>query len=329
MKQDDPTRREPTAPDDFDSPWKILLDRWAQPFLEFFFPVAAADIDWSQGLEFLDKELQKVTRRSAPGLKGGRHEVDKLIKVCRRGGEETWVLVHVEIQGQSQPDFARRMYLYHSRLSDRYRRPVASFAVLTDDSRRWRPRRYEQRLWGCRALLEFPTAKLLDHADREAELAADPNPFALVVRAHLAALSTRRDPAARLERKISLTRALYRQGWTREDILSLYAFLDWVLTLPEALEADYHQRIREIEEGQQMQYVTTAERIGFKKGIEQGIEQGIERGESRLLYRLLQRRFGPLPEWVETRLTQASTSELETWGERLLDAATLEAVFRT
>ncbi len=77
MKRDDPTRREPTTPDDFDSPWKILLDRWAQPFLEFFFPVAAADIDWSQGLEFLDKELQKITRRSAPGFKGGRHEVDK------------------------------------------------------------------------------------------------------------------------------------------------------------------------------------------------------------------------------------------------------------
>jgi hypothetical protein len=39
--------------------------------------------------------------------------------------------------------------------------------------------------------------------------------------------------------------------------------------------------------------------------------------------------IGPLPEWVEARLTQASMSELETWGERLLDAATLDAVFRT
>ena len=217
-----------SAPDDFDSPWKTLLDRWTQPFLELFFPVAATDIDWSMGREFLDKELQKVTRKGAQG----RREVDKLIKVCRRGGEETWVLVHVEIQGQAQADFARRMYTYHSRLSDRYRRPVASFAVLADSRHRWHPRRYEHRLWGCRAVLEFPSVKLLDYAERETELEADPNPFALVVRAHLAALATQRNPAARLERKITLTRALYRQGWTREDILSLYAFIDWVTHAP-------------------------------------------------------------------------------------------------
>jgi len=53
--------------DDDDSPWKDLLDRWHQRFLEFFFPVAAVDIDWSRGYEFLDKELQKVTRRAVLG----------------------------------------------------------------------------------------------------------------------------------------------------------------------------------------------------------------------------------------------------------------------
>ncbi len=163
--------------------------------------------------------------------------------------------------------------------------------MLADERRRWRPRRYEHRLWGCRAVLEFPSVKLLDYAERE----ADPNPFALVVRACLAALAIRRDPAEHPERKVHLTRALYRQGWTREDILSPYAFIDWVLTLPDALEADYHQRIREIEEGQPMQYVTTAERIGFKKGVEQG--------ESRLLRRQWLHRLGALPDWVEARPT--------------------------
>lgn len=316
-------RKSPAKPlksDDFDSPWKILLDRWIQPFLVFFFPKAATDIDWSRGVEFLDKELQRVTRRAAQG----RRTVDKLIKVHRLGGEEAWVLVHIEIQGQKQSDFAQRMYTYHSRLSDRYQRPVASFAVLTDSHRRWHPRRYEQRLWGCRALLDFPSVKLLDYAGREATLEADINPFALAVRAHLAATATQRDPNARLEQKLQLTRALYRHGWEREDILSLYTFIDWILTLPEGLDVAYHQRIRELEEAEQMPYVTTAERIGIQKGI----EQGIPRGEARLLRRLLVRRFGPLPDWVESRLSAASTVELETLGERLLEAPSLEAVFR-
>lgn len=56
---------------------------------------------------------------------------------------------------------------------DRYRCPIASFAVLTDASRRWRLRRYERRLWGCRAVLEFPAVKRLDYGEREAELEAD------------------------------------------------------------------------------------------------------------------------------------------------------------
>lgn len=107
--------------DDYDTPWKDVRDRWHRQFLEFFFPLAAADIDWSRGYEFLDKELQKVTRRAVVG----RRHVDKLIKVWRRSGEETWVLIHTEVQGQREADFPRRLYTYHSRLTDRYNRPVA------------------------------------------------------------------------------------------------------------------------------------------------------------------------------------------------------------
>jgi len=38
--------------DDYDSPWKEALERYLLPFLEFFFPVAYHDVDWSQGYEF-------------------------------------------------------------------------------------------------------------------------------------------------------------------------------------------------------------------------------------------------------------------------------------
>jgi hypothetical protein len=44
--------------------------------------------------------------------------------------------------------------------------------------------------------------------------------------------------------------------------------------------------------------------------------------------RLLTRRFGQLPESVDMLLSQASTAELEAWGERILDAATLDEVFK-
>jgi hypothetical protein len=55
---------------------------------------------------------------------------------------------------------------------------------------------------------------------------------------------------------------------------------------------------------------------------------GRQEGEATLLHRQLARRFGPLPDWVDDRLRRASIEELETWGDRVLDAAELAAVFQ-
>ena len=64
-------------------------------------------------------------------------------------------------------------------------------------------------------------------------------------------------------------------------------------------------------------------------GIEKGLQQGIQQGEVIVLKRQLTRRFGPLPEWAEQRLEQASLQELEGWAERVLEAPRLEDVFAT
>jgi hypothetical protein len=47
-----------------------------------------------------------------------------------------------------------------------------------------------------------------------------------------------------------------------------------------------------------------------------------------LLHHLLDRRFGPLPAWVDERLAQASDAELEQWADRVLECASLEEVLR-
>jgi hypothetical protein len=41
----------------------------------------------------------------------------------------------------------------------------------------------------------------------------------------------------------------------------------------------------------------------------------------------LTRRFGPVPGWVEAKLAGAEPAQLEVWGERVLDAPSLEGVF--
>jgi predicted transposase YdaD len=64
-----------------------------------------------------------------------------------------------------------------------------------------------------------------------------------------------------------------------------------------------------------------------EEGREEGRQEGLREGEALLLLRQLRQRFGELPDWVWPRLQRADTAQLEQWGERILSADTLGAVF--
>jgi hypothetical protein len=199
------------------------------------FPEVYAGIDWTRQYEPLDKELQQV----APG-DGAGQAVDKLVRVYQRDGQEAWVLVHIEVQSQPDQRFAERMFRYHARLYDHFRRQIARLAILGDDRANWRPARFSYTLWWSQIELRFPTVKLLDYD--LAILERSTNPCATVVLAHRIAQETRRDTNERAAAKLALVRRLYAQGHSREEIIRLYRFIDWLLRLPEALEATTWQQ---------------------------------------------------------------------------------------
>jgi len=97
--------------DDYDSPWKRILETYFHDFVTFFFPVVAEGVDWSKGYSFLDKELQQIVRDAQLG----KRLADKLVQVWRKDGNDAWVLAHVEVQGQERLDFAKRMFVYNQR----------------------------------------------------------------------------------------------------------------------------------------------------------------------------------------------------------------------
>ena len=101
---------------DYDSPWKEALELFFPQFMELLFPYAYAEINWAIAHEFLETELQQIVRDA----ESGRSYTDKLVKVYTLAGEETWVLIHVEIQGKADATFNQRMYRYHYRLLDCY-----------------------------------------------------------------------------------------------------------------------------------------------------------------------------------------------------------------
>ena len=299
---------------DYDSPWKKALEVYFKECIQFFFSEMASDIDWDRGYEFLDKELHQVAKDAALGRRYG----DKLVRVYRKNGQEEWALVHVEVQGQKKDNFTKRMYTYNYRIFDLFDRKVASVAILADDNFRWRPNNFSYELWGSKAGLWFPTVKLLDYKDKWEELEASRNPFASVVMAHLKALETVGDNERRYRWKLFLIKRLYKLGYDKKDVNLLFQFIDWAMSLPKELEEGLWLEIQKLEEEEKMEYVTSVERIGIRKGMQQGTMN--------LLSRQIARRFQVSSESVHPMFAGLTTEQLEELGERFLEAESLDEI---
>lgn len=300
---------------EFDTPWKKVLDIYFEDFVAYCWPEQHSKIDWKKGYKSLDKELSKISR-NAPVT---NRIVDKLVEVYLKNGDEAYVLIHIEVQGQRDVDFEKRMFIYRLRLRDLHDKPIASLAVLIDADQNWRPGVYREELWGSSMEMKFPIIKLIDYKSRIKDLEASTNPFASVILAQLATLE-KQSPEAKLTSKINLIKWLYTRNWKREDIMTLLTFMDWVFALPEQLELRCKKIIEVLEEEMKMDYVTSFERMGIAKGFHQG--------ESALLLRLLQHKFKTIPEAYKHKIEQASPDILLSWGERVLDVNSLEDVFK-
>lgn len=294
---------------DYDNPWKDALDRWFAEFVAFFFPAVHNRIDWTRRWQSLDAEFRQVVRDAELG----KRLADKLVNVWLRDGSEATLLIHVEVQAWTQSDFARRMFVYHYRIFDRYNRQVVSLAVLADDRDDWRPNRFGYELGGCSMEFVFPIAKLLDYEAEREMLEASDNPFAIVTLAHLATRQTQHDAETRHAWKLRLVRRLYQRGLSRDDVLQLFNVIDWMMDLPPALEQLFKQEAEEIEREGHMPYVTSIERLARQEGKAEG--------NAEMLLRALQRHFkADVPEAIVTRI-HATTDPvlLDHWLDLIYD----------
>ena len=299
--------------EDHDSPWKGALEVFFRPFMEFLYPQVGALIDWQKPVEFLDKELQKITRSA----KNSRRYADKLVKVQFSNGSEQWILIHIEVQGAPETDFSERMFIYYYRIRDRYQKPVVSLAVLTDTRPDFRPNHYSNEIAGCSLRFEFATVKLLDWQDKTDELLHDENPFGLLIAAQLTAKLIK-DGKNRVDNLIGYYRLAAQKKLPRELVMQLVVFLEWIVALPEDLTPYYNEQLEHLEEDKKMTYISIIER--------QGIEQGIGQGRAATLYKLLQLKFNEQAREYEQRLFQANAAELNLWTERVLFAESIDAV---
>lgn len=205
--------------------WKVILEEVFDDLLRFIMPEADREYDLGRGFEFLEKELAEMYPE--PEKESDTRFADKLVKVFNRNGGEDWILLHVEIQGDTsrRVEFSERMFRYFYRILDRYRKPVSAVAVFTGVDGKKMPSRYIYRYWKTSVVYEYHTLSILDFTDEE--LGESNNPFALVVLTAKTALLEKKIPEIELlERKILIANKLFRKGFTSKKIRAIFIFLE-------------------------------------------------------------------------------------------------------
>jgi hypothetical protein len=219
------------------------------------------------------------------------------------------VVVHIEVQSQKEADFGQRIFTYFARLQDKFQRDVASLVILGDTDQNWRPSFYETGLFGCQLQFTFPIVKLVEYKKKVAELESSDNPFSVVVLAHLAAQATKdkRSQERRRQRKFILTMMLYERGYGRQEVIDLYRFIDWVLTLPLELEESFSEDLAVYERERNMTYITSIER------------NGIIKAHRNTVLRQLNKKLDVLPIDLQEQIQKLSIAQVEMLFDDLLD----------
>jgi len=270
-------RRNNKPPRQDDRLWKSILETVFEDFLLFFYPNANDIFDFSKGVTYLDKELDLLFPPEE-GARGVRF-VDKLVKVYLKDGSEKYILIHIEVQSQKgNNDLEKRMFRYFYRVKDKYDVPVMAIAILADGNTGYRPRVYAEEFLDTRLTYEFATYKVIDQD--EADLRANPNPFAVCVLTSLMALKRKGANDDELNgMKHDLYDEMMRRDMAKEKRQGIYDFLTYFVNFenPEMLsifESEVKQKQgKESTMGTTEYLLDKAKREGVNLGIEKGAEQ--------------------------------------------------------
>jgi predicted transposase YdaD len=268
----------------YDILWKGMMEEVFEDMMRFVFPEADRELDFNRGFEFLDKELGEMYPE--PEKPAQTREVDKLVKVYQKDGEERWMLVHLEVQGWNDPLFSKRMFQYYYRILDRFDRPVTAIAIFTARAGRNMPGRFEDRCLGTRLTYEYNTLSTLDYS--HAQLEASDNPFAIVLLVvKMAELKNIRSndefDALLLEQKTLIAKLLHKKKrFSQDKIDAIDIFLNNYITFrkPET-NLIFMDRLDNITgKRKTMGIAEQLAEIKAKEALEVGLQKGLEQGRA-------------------------------------------------
>lgn len=302
---------------DHDRLHKELLLTFIEEFILLFLPTVAEYTDFSTK-EILDKEV--FTDVTA----GEKHEADIIVKFRinnegikkfkKKGSKKSqlekdlYFLIHIENQASSQTDFGKRMFIYFSRLYEKYGLniyPIVLFSYSTP--KRAAPNQHS---------VVFPDLEVLKFNYRAIQLKRldwhdfldKPNPVASALMAEMN-IDKKDEPEVKA-RCIAMMLGLKLDD-PRTQLLT--GFIDSYLKLDEQENQVFNKRLDELMPPQQkekfMEILTSWEQRGFARGKREG--------EAALLIELLSFRFATLTQTTEQQIRELSEQNLAELGKAI------------
>jgi len=285
---------------DHDRLFKELLQTFFVEFMQLFFPAACQFIDFKH-LKFLQQEIYTDI------VAGEKHVVDILVET-RLKEEPGLILVHVEPQAYVQKDFNARMFIYFSRLYEKYRRRILPVAVFSYDQVRNEPDRFALELPFLN-VLQFRYCKLELKKLNWRDYITGTNPVAAALLSKMGF-----GPAERVKVKLEFMRMLARLKLDPARTELLGGFFENYLKLSREEEAEFQLEIAKMERKEAraiMQITTSWHEKGRAEGKMEGIKEGKIEGKIETAKAALRKGL-PVDLVVEiTGLTQEAVLELK------------------
>ncbi|MED0656903.1 Rpn family recombination-promoting nuclease/putative transposase [Anoxybacillus ayderensis] len=286
---------------DHDRLFKELITTFFEEFLLLFFPHVHEHIDF-QHVSFLSEELfTDVTE-------GEKYRVDLLVETKLKG-EDSLIIVHIENQSYVQPSFPERMFIYFSRLFEKYRKRMLPIAVFSYDSLRNEPSSFT---------LQFPFFDVLQFRFLTVELRKQnwrdyirhDNPIAAALLSKMGYTESER-----VELKKQFLRMIVRMELDEAKQRLLIGFFETYVNLSDEEEQQLRNEVNEMETKEKEQvleliisYEKKALEKGLKEGVERGLQQGLQQEKRQIAKKMLAKGYD-----VQTihELTELSLEEIE------------------
>lgn len=153
------------------------------------------------------------------------------MKVQLKNGEEKWILIHVEIQGTNEANFAERMFQYFYRIYDQYKEKIVAIAIMTAETESKYAEQFNYHFFGTTVQYTYNSIKLTDYSIEE--LKQSTQLFSKIILATKYMHHSKHDHQKRLTFKTKLMREILKnESNSRAATEAVFYFIDYLLKLP-------------------------------------------------------------------------------------------------